>query len=267
MVNEKELLKAYLKLFLTKWYSLVSIALNILGLIGLFYSPSKVVLSIIVVIASFFGIISSGYFVYRDLFKIIPKEYSLSYLPPKIGKPEIQIYQIGGKEYSYRFPDFDTPDLKKHFLDDCVLPILYCHFYFTIKNVGYIPINILNIYGNVDVITPFHFMVPKALETDEKPIQFPISLDHGKEKEIILSVNVQPFQSFTDAKMAVEIKKSISLKKIESITVEIEIAALNGESMFFKKAFSFSTEMLFKIYINHWRSLNKGKLLDLVGEK
>jgi len=267
MENERELFTAYIKHFSTKWYALLSIALNFLGLVALFIAPPNIVLIVIVIAVSFLGIILSGYLVYRDLFKIIPDEYSLAYLPPKIGSPEIQVYQIGGNEYAYNYLDILKKRLSRTNEVKEVLPLMGCEFYFIIKNTGYVPVNILSINGCIEITTPMHFMVPEALGSGNKPIRYPITLNHDDEKKIDLCVTIHPFSLWTDAQIATEIRKLLPLRKKETLVVRITMADTSGETTEFKKEFSFSTEMLFNLYIDNWRSMNEKELLKLVGVK
>jgi len=269
MVDEKDLLKAYLKLFFSKWYSCFFSSLNILGAILLFFAPSENVLIVIVLTISFIGIIASGYKVYRDLFHNIPENQRLAYLPPKIGKPEIEIYQIGGKEYSFGFigkmKSFTTSSQLLPSIDSKeVLPKAAVDFYFVVKNIGYIPAKILAIKGNIDIRKPLHFMTPESLNIDLDPIRYPIKLDNpGDEKEIILQVLIFPSSLVTQAQVANMIGNYLSSVKEEKIIVSVEIADIDNKSISIEKEFSFTTEILYKIYIEHWRSLGASDLVEL----
>lgn len=267
MINELDLCKAYLKLFFKKWYTLLSIVFNILGWFLLFFVPSMIVIVVIVLFLSFLGIISSGYFVYHDLFKIIPEDIRLAYLPPKIGKPEIKVFQSEGNEYSYGYMSSHNNRLIQTNDQQDVLPRMACEFNLIIKNTGYIQANILSISGQIDITQPLQFMIPEASFCNNEPYRYPIELRHGEEKKIILFCPIFPYSLLTDAQIAVRIRELLSLRRNESLDVSIEFSDTEGKITRLEEKFCFSTEPLFKLFIDNWRSMNEKELLSLVGDK
>lgn len=271
-MDEIILTKAYLRYFFSKWYSLTSTLLGILGYVLMFITPENNILIIVVISISFIGVIVSGYKVYRDLFMIIPKEYSLAYLPPKIGDPKIDVYQVGGSEYKFgyrglrdnKYQLIQTNTYKE------TLPDLAGDFNFVIENIGYIPVDIISITCDFKVEStfnkPFDIILDFVLNSDRQPIQYPIRLAHKEQKSIILYTFIHPNSLFSNAKIAAMIRELRTLKEKLPIEIKIEMTDLNGKITYFAKDFTFSDSMLYSLCIEHWRSIGETELVRLAGE-
>ena len=231
MIDEKELIKAYFKLLFSQWYSIFFTALNILSVLLLIFTPSLTFIHIIVILISFLGIIASSYKVYRDLFFTIPEKQRLAFLPPKTGKPKIEILQTGGKEYSFGFYEHIT-SLENAFKESykllssidykSILPKMAVHFYFVLRNTGYIPVKILSIEGDIDVNNPLRFMVPDILNSNLEPVRYPIKLDnHNDEIKIVLYDSIFPNSLLTEAQIAKLISDYLSDIKERKIIITI----------------------------------------------
>lgn len=273
MIDEKDLIKKYFKLFFSQWYSKVFAALNIVSAFLLFITPSITFILIIVILISFLGIIASSYIVYRDLFFTIPEEQRLAFLPPNIGKPEIEISQIGGNEYSFGFYDntrnLDEAYKKKYTLLSSidyksVLPDMAAHFYFVFTNTGYIPVKILSIKAHIDVREPLHFLVPDILNSNLEPIRYPIKLENRNDEiRIILYESIIPNWLLTEAQIAKLIGDYLADVKERKITIAIEYIDGDNNSFNLEKEFSFTLELLFKLFIENWEALDEKDLLEL----
>jgi len=270
MTFDINVFKAYMKNFFSKWYVLLSILFNIIGSIALFYTPSLTVLVVVVLGLSIISIIYSGYLVYKGLFEIIPVEYRLAYLPPKKGKPELKISQIGGGKYTFGYRKLTDYQLHQSNLDKVVLPNLAGHFHFKVENIGYIPIDILTISGSINEFyenfsCAFYMSVDTALSTNENPLDFPIALDHEDETQIILYITVRPDNLRTDAQFAVELREMLQSEKTDSISVSIQFSDKSGNTFLVTEKFTFIRESILNLFIENWKSLNKNELLRLAG--
>lgn len=269
MFSEKDLLKAYLKSLKSKWYVLVDSLLFLFGLFSNFIPWLGDYVTVIVLTISFIGIIAAGYKVYRDLFMIIPEENRLAYLPPKKGEPELNIYQIGGKDYDYgyRARGFNNFQLDNSNERKVLLPSMAGQFYFTISNIGFIPIRILSIKGHFDLKTPLSFTVPRAIENDNEELKYPIDLFIGDKKEITFYVAILPRSSLSDAEIAANIRDLLLEQKQGSFEIKIKMEYGDRKIAVVQKTFSFSPERLFNLYIHNWRTLHEEKLLSLIEGK
>ena len=267
---DKELFKAYIKEFFSKWYVWLSIVFGIIGSIALFYTPSLIVLILIVILLSFLGVIFSGYKVYQELFDIIPSEYRLAYLPPKKGLPKVQISQIGGSEYSFGFRVLSDYHLHRSNSKEEVFPTLAGQFNFKIKNIGYIPVDILSISGSINdpienYTNAYTMSVDTALSTNQNPLNYPIPLEHEEERQIILYTIIRPDNLLTDAQLAVKLREIHQSDKKNFISVGVEYVDRSGNNNRATKKFHFSKESIQDIFIENLKSLDEKELLRLTG--
>ncbi len=270
MVVDKELFIAYIKKFFSDWKVRLSIVLNIIGVLGIFFTPSLIVIIVIVLVLSFFGIIYSGYTVYKELFDIIPSEYRLAYLPPKKGLPQIKISQIGGNEYKFGYRDYPHFHLHQSHTEGKVLPSLAGHFNLKVRNIGYIPIDILSIEGHInDTIDnlrhSFSMSVNSALSIDLTPLSYPITLEHKDELDFILYVTITPDSQKSDAQQAVSLREWNKSEKMDYISVDVNFADEWGKTYWTFEKFYFSNESIFDLYIGNFKLLDKNELLRLAG--
>lgn len=265
MISEIDLLKAYGKLLISKWYVWTSVAFFIFGFFLRLFTASKDVVIVLVLTISFIGIIASGYKVYRNLFIIIPEELRIAYLPPKTGDPKIDLYYKGGYGYDFGFDELESNKygLCKINNRNFVLPYMAGQFFFSVENLGYVPVEILSISCNINIEKPLLFLVPKAIESDIKSIDYPLALKHEDKKDITLYVPIDPYPTLTEAEIAVQIREYLSTKKLGTLQVTIKMEDTRKKITEFKKEFSFSPEKLFNLYIDNWQKLEREDLLRL----
>lgn len=265
-----ELIYAYIKNFFKKWYVWLSIIFGVIGSIGLFYLPSLLILIVIVLALSFLGIIFSGYLVYQELFDIIPADYRLAYLPPKRGLPQVKISQIGGNEYRFGYRVFRDFQLHQSPSNGDVFPDLAGHFNLKVKNIGYIPIDILSIDGRINdpvdnLRHSFSMSVDSALSTNLIFLSYPFTLEHKDEIELTLFVTVTPRYNNSDAQLAISLREWHESEKKDFILVNVNFVDISGKSHWASEKFYFSSESILDLYFRNIRSLDNNELLRLAG--
>ena len=254
-----------------KWILWLFLALDLIAVIVQIFIPSLTLPQGVYVGVAVLGLLWAGFETYLDLLSKIPGE-------ARPLQPNIEIVFEEGNEYSYRFQqveDIFAPGQLENFrrvgaideqereMREAVLPKSVARLYVRVENIGLVTINILTIGGDVDLDTPYQFMVPDAHNRDNTALSFPILLKPKEKLPITITVPIHPFIVYTDAQVAARTRNLRESKATVEATVFVEAIDPVGKIYRYRSAYQVSLLPLCDLYISRWEELNKKHLVAL----